>query len=263
MPLTYSSYLKIDELLSLQQPLSDPQEHDELLFIVIHQAYELWFKELLHEIDHLAGQLRRNDTSGAQQTLARVARICELAVAQFDILETMTPTGFLAFRGRLESASGFQSAQFRELELALGHKRADVLTSFKPGTDEHGRLERRLAAPCLWDAFLRYLSLRGRDVPSADLERDVTRPVEPSPALQDLIGEIYRDDRAVSLICEGLLDLDELIQEWRYRHVKLVERMLGNKPGTGGSAGVAYLKSTLFRPCFPDLWQLRSNLEHP
>jgi len=263
MPLTYASYLKIDELLSLQQPLSDPEQHDELLFIVIHQTYELWFKELLHEIDHLASLLRRNDTPGAQHTLGRAGRICRVAVAQMDVLETMTPTGFLSFRERLETASGFQSAQFRELELALGHKRADVLASFAAGSAEHDRLARRLAQPCLWDAFLRYLALRGRDVPASELARDVTRAVEPSPALQDLLAQIYRDDPAVALVCEGLIELDELIQEWRYRHAKMVERMLGNKPGTGGSAGVAYLKSTLFRPLFPDLWQLRSALEAP
>jgi tryptophan 2,3-dioxygenase len=263
MPLTYTSYLKIDELLSLQRPLSDPEEHDELLFIVIHQAYELWFKELLHEIDHLAVSLRRNDTPAAQQTLHRVARICRVAVGQMDVLETMTPTGFLSFRDRLGTASGFQSAQFRELELALGHKRAEVLASFAPDGEERHRLERRLAEPCLWDAFLSYLSFRGRAVPPSALERDVTRPVEPSSEIQVLLAKVYRDDPSVSLICEGLIEIDELVQEWRYRHVKLVERMLGNKPGTGGSDGVAYLKSTLFRPFFPDLWQLRSSLESP
>ncbi|MBW2278441.1 MAG: tryptophan 2,3-dioxygenase [Deltaproteobacteria bacterium] len=263
MTLTYSSYLKIDELLSLQEPQSDPEQHDELLFIVIHQAYELWFKELLHELDHLDSLLRRNDTPGAQHTLGRVARICRVAVAQMDIMETMTPTQFLSFRDRLETASGFQSAQFRELELALGQKRADVLSSFTPGSDEHDRLERRLAEPCLWDGFLRYLQLRGRKVPMSALDRDVTKEVKPSPTLQELLVEIYRDDPSVSLVCEGMIELDELIQEWRYRHVKMVERMLGNKPGTGGSAGVAYLKSTLFRPFFPDLWQLRSALERP
>jgi tryptophan 2,3-dioxygenase len=263
MPLTYASYLKIDELLSLQEPLSEPEEHDELLFIVIHQTYELWFKELLHEIDHLAALLRCNDTPGAQRTLGRASRICRVAAAQMDVLETMTPTAFLAFRDRLESASGFQSAQFRELELVLGHKRAEVLTSFGPDSGERARLERRLAEPGLWDAFLKYLALRGRPVPEDALDRDATQQVTPSPAVQELLVEVYRDDPVVSLVCEGMIELDELIQEWRYRHVKMVERMLGNKPGTGGSAGVAYLKSTLFKPFFPDLWQLRSSLETP
>jgi tryptophan 2,3-dioxygenase len=136
-----------------------------------------------------------------------------------------------------------------------------VLGSFSIGSEERARLERRLEGPSLWDAFLRYLILRGYDVPASQIDRDVTAQVEASPALQDLLAKIYREDQPIAQICERLVDLDEGVQEWRYRHVKLVERMLGNKPGTGGSAGVAYLKSTLFRPFFPDLWQVRSGLE--
>jgi tryptophan 2,3-dioxygenase len=263
MPLTYSSYLKVEDLLSLQHPRSEPPAHDELLFIVIHQTYELWFKALLHEIDHLAGRLRGDDSDGARATLRRCVRIARLAAAQWDVLETMTPAGFYAFRDRLGSASGFQSVQFREIEAALGAKRSDVLSSFEVGSVERARLERRLAEPCLWDAFLRYLSRRGKPVPPRDLDRDVAAPVAPSVGLQEVLAQVYRDDPTATDICERLLDLDELLQEWRYRHVKLVERILGNRPGTGGSVGVAYLRSTLFRPFFPDLWQLRSALGAP
>ena len=260
MPLTYSSYLKLDELLSLQQPVSDGPEHDETLFIVIHQVYELWFKELLHELDYLKALLRRPDAPRALATLKRILTILKVVVAQIDVLETMTPLEFLTFRARLESGSGFQSFQFRELEFALGAKNPGALERYPAGSDARRRLERRLAEPTLWDAFLAFLKSAGHAVPADALARDVTQPIAPSPALQSTLVEVYRRDPLVSSLCERLVDLDEGLQEWRYRHVKMVQRTIGTKRGTGGSAGAAYLMTTLNQPLFPDLWAIRTDL---
>ncbi|MFQ5577360.1 MAG: tryptophan 2,3-dioxygenase [Anaerolineae bacterium] len=258
MPLTYSGYLKLNQLLALQQPLSDGPEHDEMLFIVIHQVYELWFKQVLHELDHLRHLLAQTDTPRALHTLKRVLTILKILVAQLDILETMTPLEFITFRARLQSASGFQSFQFRELEFALGQKRTAVVNHFPAGSEPRRRLEARLQQPGLWDAFLDYLARRGYPIPPAALNRDVTRPVEPSPEVQQILVDIYRRRPAIGQLCERLVDLDEGIQEWRYRHVKMVERTIGAKPGTGGSAGAQYLMTTLFKPAFPDLWAIRT-----
>jgi len=260
MPVTYSSYLKLDELLSLQQPVSDGPEHDETLFIVIHQVYELWFKELLHELDFLTWLLREGGSARAQHTLKRVLTILKVLVHQIDVLETMTPLEFLSFRERLESGSGFQSYQFRELEFVLGGKRPAALERYEPGSPARARLERRMAEPTLWDAFLRYLVARGHPVPADALERDVTQPVSPTPALHPVLLGIYRADAEARGVCERLVDLDEGLMEWRYRHVKMVERTIGTRRGTGGSAGAAYLKTTLDQPLFPDLWQIRTEL---
>ena len=260
MSVTYSSYLKLDELLSLQRPLSDGPEHDETLFIVIHQVYELWFKELLHELDYLVGLLGRRDSARALHTLKRVLTILKVVVAQIDVLETMTPLEFLSFRERLESGSGFQSFQFRELEFLLGAKNAAALDRYPAGSPARLGLERRLAAPTLWDAFLNFLAASGRAVPRAALERDVREPVTPSEELQGALVELYRSDPLLASLCERLVDLDEGVQEWRYRHVKMVQRTIGEKRGTGGSEGARYLMSTLNRPLFPDLWAIRSRL---
>ena len=256
MTVTYGSYLKLDELLALQQPLSD--EHDETLFIVIHQVYELWFKELLHEIDYLGALLERGDESRALHTLKRILTILKVVVAQIDVLETMTPLEFLSFRERLESGSGFQSFQFRELEFVLGAKNPAALERYPAGSDGRRRLEHRLAASTLWDSFLRYLKLRGHPVPRAQLERDVRLPVAAAPELEPLLLDLYRKDSMVRTLCERLVDLDEGIQEWRYRHVKMVQRTIGTRRGTGGSAGADYLMTTINRPTFPDLWSIRT-----
>jgi tryptophan 2,3-dioxygenase len=260
MSVTYSSYLKLDELLALQQPLSDGPEHDETLFIIIHQVYELWFKELLHELDHLGVLLSRSDLPGALQTFKRILTILKVVVAQIDVLETMTPLDFLSFRARLESGSGFQSFQFRELEFALGAKNPSALDRYPRGGAARLRLEARMSRPTLWDAFLRCLAAAGHRVPTALLTRDVTASVEPSTELQTTLIEIYRKDPSLRAVCERLVDLDEGLQEWRYRHVKMVQRTIGTKPGTGGSAGAAYLMTTLNRPLFPDLWAIRADL---
>jgi tryptophan 2,3-dioxygenase len=257
---SYAEYLKIDQLLGLQHPLSEGPEHDEILFIVIHQVYELWFKEILHELDYLEGLLSRNDGVRARHTLKRILTILKVMVAQLDILETMTPVEFLSFRDRLESGSGFQSHQFRELEFALGRKDPKTLERYPAGSESRGRLERRLGAGTLWDAFLRHLVANGIAVPKADLERDVTRRVEPSVALQAALVEIYRRHPVLAELCERLVDLDEGLMEWRYRHVKMVQRTIGTRRGTGGSAGSEYLLSTLNQPLFPDLWAIRTDL---
>ena len=260
MPVTYSSYLKLDELLALQQPLSDGPEHDETLFIVIHQIYELWFKEMLHELDYFQVQLAKRDLPRAFHTMKRVLTILKMLVAKIDILETMTPLEFLAFRERLESGSGFQSFQFRELECVLGVKSRATLERYPAGSDHRARVERRLHAPTLWDAFLTYLSLNGYPVPQRALERDVTRPIEPDIAIQRILVDVYRQNPTAALVCERLIDFDEGLMEWRYRHVKMVQRTIGTKRGTGGSAGAEYLMTTINKPAFPDLWAIRTEL---
>ena len=257
---TYGEYLRTDELLALQRPLSEGPEHDEMLFIVIHQVYELWFKQVLHELDYLDCLLARNEGDRARHTLKRILTIMKVMVAQLDILETMTPLEFLSFRDRLESGSGFQSNQFRELEFALGLKDPRALERYPQGSEARSRLERRLAGSTLWDAFLRYLQANGVPVPQADLERDVTRSVEPSPELRPALVEIYRHRPALAELCERLVDLDEGLQEWRYRHVKMVQRTIGTRRGTGGSAGAEYLMRTLNKPLYPDLWAIRTEL---
>lgn len=255
---TYGSYLQVDQLLELQKPRSD--EHDEILFIIIHQVYELWFRELLHELDRVMLLLREGNGSKAQHTLKRILTVLKVLVGQVDILETMTPLEFLTFRNRLAAASGFQSDQFRQLEFVLGSKSRAAIDRFGEGTRARKGLEERWAAPTLWDAFLRYLKMEGYAVPGDQLARDVTALVAPSPAIQQILIDLYRKDARNSELCERLVDLDEGIQEWRYRHVKMVERTIGMKPGTGGSAGAEYLRTTLARPAFPDLWEIRGSL---
>lgn len=256
---TYGRYLKIDELLDLQQP-RDEVEHDEMLFIVIHQVYELWFKVVLHELDYCMRLLGDGEAAKAQHTLKRVLTILKVMVSQLDILETMTPTEFLTFRERLDSASGFQSDQFRALEFALGKKTRGAVERFEEGSRAREMLEQRWSEPTLWDALLHYLADAGFAIPRSQLDRDVTAPIEPSAEVQAVLVDLYRSDARHAELCERLVDLDEGIQEWRYRHVKMVERTIGMKKGTGGSAGSAYLRTTLNAPLFPDLWEIRVQL---
>lgn len=258
MPLTYTSYLRLDELLALQRPRSEGPEHDEMLFIVIHQAFELWFKQVLHELDRLSQLLFDDRTHVACRCLGRVLTIWKVLVRQMDILETLSALEFLSFRDRLQTASGFQSVQFRELEFLLGFKRRGLLETFPPKSPQRAALERRLTEPSIWDRLLGLLHHHGYEVPAELRRRDVTLPVQPSDALQQTLLHIYRGDPVLSQLCDLLLDLDEGVQEWRYRHVKVVERTLGNKPGTGGSSGAEHLRRSLFAPLFPDLWAVRS-----
>lgn len=259
MSKTYTSYLKLDELLACQRPALDGPEHDEMLFIVIHQVYELWFKQMLHELDHLRGRFEANDIVAILAGFKRLLTILKVLVAQIDILETMTPTSFLSFRHRLASASGFQSPQFRELEFVLG-SRNRALLRWHEGTPALARLERRLKEPSLWDMFVGFLARQGIAVPESLLERDRALPNPLTPEWHSTLVEIYRKPSDLTTICERLVDLDEGVQEWRYRHVKMVERTIGTKHGTGGSLGAEYLKKTLFQPLFPDLWAIRTEL---
>jgi tryptophan 2,3-dioxygenase len=266
---TYTSYLKVDELLELQQPLSDGPEHDELLFITIHQVYELWFKQILHESSALQETLEVGNTHRALALLGRIRTIMKTCVAQLDILETMTPLQFNSFRGRLSSASGFQSAQFRELEAVLGRRDqagADatpgtgmaMAAHLVPGSAPRLRVENAMNRASLYDSALKYFSLRGHPIPKEVLNRDVTQGYEPNEKVQDALLDAHRNDPEANMVGEALVDLDEGLQEWRYRHVKMVERTIGAKMGSGGSSGTGYLSSTLFRPVFADLWAIRS-----
>jgi tryptophan 2,3-dioxygenase len=259
MALTYSSYLRLRELLDIQTPASEG-EHDEMLFIVVHQVYELWFKQILHELDRMQQLLDADDDARVRHAMKRVLTILKVLVGQLDILETMTPLEFLTFRDRLESGSGFQSFQFRGIEFALGQKRRSAVDHYAVDDPAREWLEARFERPSLWDSFLRYLARHGYPVPHADLERDVREPVQRSPELQRVLIDIYRNDPNVRDMCERLVDLDEGVQEWRYRHVKMVERTIGMKRGTGGSSGAEYLKRTLSQPAFPDLWEIRTEL---
>lgn len=258
MDITYTSYLKIDELLSLQQALSDGPEHDELLFIVIHQVYELWFKQILHEIDFLQTTLKDGDTPRSLHTMKRVRTILKTMVSQIDILETMTPMSFESFRDRLASSSGFQSVQFREFECVLGKRDSKALEAHPKGSAARARIEMRMGDPSLYEVFLNYLRTNGHAIPQPAKEYSRVESTHPDIGVQDALLEVYKQDPIVSLICELMVDIDEGVQEWRYRHVKMVERTIGAKMGTGGSPGAAYLRATLFTPLFPDLWAIRS-----
>ena len=257
---TYATYLKVPELLALQEQRSEGPEHDELLFIVIHQVYELWFKQLLHELGYLQRRLEAGEGSRALATVRRILTILKTVVAQIDVLETMTPSQFSTFRSRLDAASGFQSAQFRELEAVLGRRDDAALQPYEKGSAAYERIAAAMRRPSLFDSFLRYLATEGFAVPKGALDRNVRRPPAPSPGVQRAVREAYRLDGLAAMVAERMVDLDEGVQEWRYRHVKMVERTIGDKMGTGGSSGADYLRTTLFKPMFPDLWAVRSKL---
>jgi tryptophan 2,3-dioxygenase len=256
--LTYTSYLALDEILAAQRPRSD--EHDEMLFIVIHQVYELWFKQLLHELDQLQRTLEKVDTAHAVRTLRRALTILKVVVAQIDVLETMTPRQFTSFRTRLDAASGFQSGQFRELEAVLGRRDGRMLAPYAKGSKAHDRISAAMSRRSLFDSFLHYLAGSGYDIPAEHLGRDAREPWQGAEDVQQVLIQVYGDDAGPSTVADLLVDLDEGMQEWRYRHAKMVERTIGGRAGTGGSAGAAYLRSTLFNAVFPDLWAVRSQL---
>ena len=258
--LNYTTYLELERLLSAQHPRSDPQEHDEMLFIVIHQVYELWFKLLLHEFDRMDTLLRNGDLYRCMHGLKRVRTVMKTLVSQIDILETMTPMSFAGFRDWLETASGFQSLQFRELEYLMGYKRAELMSHHEGMPNNIARLQARIDQPTIMDAFYRFLAKHNVEVPVSLLERDVTKPVEPCPELQRALIDIYRNRPEIALLLELMTDFDEGMQEWRYRHLKMVERTIGVSRGTGGSSGVAFLQKSLFKPLFEDLWVIRHEL---
>lgn len=269
--LTYGSYLRVPELIALQQPQSAPPHHDELLFIVIHQTFELWFKQLLHELDAVITNLRdaaqtahvqaehHDAVYEAARLLRRCTEIARVLVEQFTILETMLPTHFLAFRGKLRPASGFQSEQFRELEFLCGLKDEKMLRHHEAAPATHAQLERRLREPSLRDVFFEALAARG------------VMPPGPAPANEEerykararAILALYRDERSHRAwldVCERLTEFDELIVSWRLRHIQMIERTIGVRWGTGGSSGASYLKATLDKKFFPELWEARTML---
>jgi len=254
--LTYTSYLAVDELLKLQRPLSDGPEHDEMLFIIIHQTYELWFKQLIHEFKQAQVALESGDTHYALAILGRIRTIMKVCVAQIDILETMTPLQFNAFRGFLSSSSGFQSAQFRKVEAILG-RRDSKMAGHLP-QDIQKDIAEITSANSIWDSALVYLHKAGHTMPASVMNRNKSEQYVPNKDVQDVLLAVHQKDPERAMICERLVDIDEGIQEWRYRHVKMVERTIGHKVGTGGSSGADYLKSTLFNPVFADLWEIRS-----
>lgn len=260
MDLTYSSYLNLDELLRLQEARSRPAEHDEMLFIITHQAYELWFKLQLHELDKIKSDFLANHLYGAIATLKRVRTIMKVMVEQIDILETLTPMSFGSFRDRLDTASGFQSSQFREFEFVLGYKRPDMLKYQQPGTPAYDRLVRRLHEPSVVDCFYSFLQQHGVVIPAELRTRDITLPSVPNEIVEEGILHLYKNQPSMEILFELMTDFDEGFQEWRYRHIKLVERSIGSKRGTGGSLGVEFLKKSLFHPVFHDLWAIRHKL---
>ena len=257
MELSYGDYLKVPELLELQQLRSDA-EHDEMLFIVVHQVYELWFKQILHELDRLGHHIDSDALARGEHQLVRILKILKTMVQQIDVLETMTPLEFISFRSFLGSASGFQSAQFREVEFVLGAKDPEVLERFV-SDPERERLARRFHEPSIWARFCDLLARQGLPIDSEVLERAPEAATEVSGSVQEVLITAYRTDPLLTGFCELLTDLDEGLQEWRYRHVKMVQRTIGTKQGTGGSDGAAYLRSTLFKPVFPDLWEIRTH----
>lgn len=263
--LTYGEYLRIPQLLELQRPLASPPAHDELLFIIIHQTYELWFKLLLHELDGVTANLRaaaqtpgsRDEVYEAARLLRRCTEIARLLVEQFTVLETMLPTHFLSFRDRLRPASGFQSEQFRELEFLCGLKDEALLSLHEPTPEMHASLERRLKEPSLRDVFSDALATL-KIIPPVCHDGS---EAEPSHARALAIVALYRSEashRDWIDVCERLSEFDELMVAWRLRHIQMVERTIGMRTGTGGSSGVSYLRSTLDKKFFPELWEARS-----
>ncbi len=262
-PLSYGRYLKVPELLSLQHCQSDPAHHDEPLFIIIHQAYELWFKLMLHELDSAAASLHADRVAEATRLLRRVVEIQRVLVEQVGVLETMRPQDFIGFRYHLNPASGFQSVQFREVEFLLGLKERALLHALRGESAELARLEARLQAPSLPDVVDALLLRRGfarqpdPGPPGAD-----GRVREEEWRLRALLALYEQPESHPDLLalCEVLLDVDEQLGLWRARHVVMVERMIGAKRGTGGSDGVGYLRTTLPKRAFPDLWRVRSHI---
>ncbi|WP_293898474.1 tryptophan 2,3-dioxygenase [Phenylobacterium sp.] len=258
---TYAGYLGLDELLSAQHPRTD--RHDELLFIIIHQTKELWLREVIHEVRLAKRLIRAGEVEGAYKALARVSRIQSIMTQSWDVLATMTPADYLSFRGGLGTSSGFQSWQFRTLEYLLGLKDAAFLSFQDEGSHALAELQSALEAPSLYDDALCRMAAHGLHLPAEVLARDVTQPYEPSTAVEDAWLAVYSDTPRyweLYQLAEKLVDLDDALLTWRHKHVLTVERIIGGKRGTGGSDGASYLKRTLERRCFPELWSVRARL---
>lgn len=263
--LTYNSYLRVPDLLELQIPQSEPPHHDEMLFIVIHQTYELWFKLILHELEVARDYMRDKKVLRARHFIRRVVEIMQVLVRQIHVLETMAPVEFLEFRHRLQPASGFQSTQFREVEFFLGLKDEQFLEHFETVPTMRARLERRLAEPSLREVFYDMLRELGFDVPALIDKAALSEDKEARVALAKVLVPLYQNPEEhleLNLLAESLLDLDQGLMTWREHHVRVVERVIGFKHGTGGSEGVGYLKTTIGKKVFPEIWDVRTLLEH-
>ena len=259
--LSYGQYLHLDRLLGAQQPLS--YQHDEMLFIVIHQVSELWMKLCLHELNATIGCVKRDDLGPTFKMLARVSTIQQQLLQSWDVLATITPSDYSAFRNSLGKSSGFQSAQYRLLEFLIGNKNADTIRVFRSDPASHAALERALRAPSLYDEALRLLSRRGFDLPSAAIDRDFSQPYCASKQVAAAWLSVYHNAEKewdLYQFAERLVDLDYKFQLWRFAHVKTVERIIGYKPGTGGTTGVSYLAKALRLRLFPELWEARTSL---
>ena len=263
-PLSYNKYLRVVDLIALQDCLSDPAHHDELLFITIHQTYELWFKQILHEIDAAIAAMNGDRAPVATRALSRVVEIEKILVNQIHLLETMTPINFLGFRDELNPASGFQSMQFREIELSSGIKDPAMLRSFQDDEFASQRLQARYAAPTLGEAFYALLGRRGLDAPADDdsLAAGERRQLyeRRTRAVLEVITH-FEERYEEYQLAESLIAHDEYFSLWRFHHIKMVERMVGTKRGTGGSEGVGYLRTTLDKKFFPELWGARTYLD--
>jgi len=261
---TYGDYLRLDLLLSAQQPRSSPPHHDELLFIVQHQTSELWMKLFIHELMAARTLVQADQLEPAFKILARVGQIQRMLFEQWSVLETLTPTEYLEFRDVLGPASGFQSAQYRALEYLLGNKDGQGLLAHRHTPAVHAWLSELLQAPSLYDEFLRHLARRGLPVPEERLNRDFTQPYEPHPGVVAVFAAIYAEPSRWwdgYEMAEKLVDVEERFQLWRFRHMLTVQRIIGGKPGTGGSAGVPFLRRALDVRFFPELWDVRTELQ--
>lgn len=261
--LTYDGYLGLDKILSAQRPLSKPEHHDEMLFIIQHQTSELWMKLLIHELRAAMEHIRRDELSPSFKVLARMKNILWQLFNQWSVLATLTPTEYAQFRGVLGRASGFQSHQHRGVEFLLGAKNASMLKVFDYDPKVRGWLESLLTAPSVYDEFLRYLKRRGLPVPDDVAERDWSLRREPDERVIAVLRGVYERPGAqwdAYEMCEKLVDVDEQFQLWRYRHMKTVERIIGYKPGTGGTAGVSYLKRIVDESFFPELLEVRTRI---
>jgi tryptophan 2,3-dioxygenase len=262
--MSYGDYLRLDLVLSAQQPLSNPPRHDELLFIIQHQTSELWLKLMLHELRAVRDLLRDDQLAPALKSLARVKHIQHTLIEQWGVLTTLTPSEYNEFRSFLQSSSGFQSWQYRAIEFILGNKNADMLQVFDHDPSTHRLLSDLMEEPTVYDEFLRFLHRRGHAVPSSILERDVTTAWHLHPALVPVFARIYENSREFWQEyegCEALVDVEDNFQLWRFRHLKTVERIIGSKSGTGGSSGVPFLRRALDLTFFPELYAVRAELE--
>lgn len=261
--MTYGSYLALDQLLTAQHPVSVPEHHDEMLFIVQHQTTELWLKQLLHELSSARELLASDDLREALKRVARVKKIQDVMTQQWAILATLTPTEYAQFRGSLGNSSGFQSVQYRAVEFALGNKNEKMLQVFRDHPANLALLTAEWEKPTLYDEFLRYASRRGLPVPASILERDVREPYRETPELVPAIREIYQNHQEnwdLYEACEDLVDLEDNFQFWRFRHLKTVARTIGMKVGTGGSSGVGFLQRALDLTFFPELYTVRTEI---